>query len=68
MGVSLLATLVMLALPPLLLGTRLPTERGVRGFLLYFVCHRRRLHSDPGRADSEVRAVPRPSDLCADRW
>jgi hypothetical protein len=36
-GVSVLATLVMLALPPLLLGSRLPTEPGVRGFLLYFV-------------------------------
>ncbi len=37
LGVSLLATLVVLALPPLLLGTRLPTEKGVRGFLWYFV-------------------------------
>ena len=37
-GVSLLATLVVLALPPLLLGTRLPAEPGVRGFLLYFLC------------------------------
>lgn len=36
-GVSLFATLVMLALPPLLLGSRLPAEPGVRGFLLYFV-------------------------------
>jgi len=36
-GVSLLATAVMLALPPLLLGSRLPRERGLRGFLLYFV-------------------------------
>src|SRR5205823_14845461 len=37
-GVSLLATLVVLALPPLLLGTKLPTKRGLRGFLWYFVC------------------------------
>ena len=37
-GVSLLATLVVLALPPLVLGTRLPVERGVQGFLLYFLC------------------------------
>ncbi len=36
-GISLFATLVVLALPPLLLGTKLPTERGVRGFLWYFV-------------------------------
>ncbi len=38
MGVSLVATLIVLALPPLLLGTRLPVEKGLRGFLLYFVC------------------------------
>ncbi len=37
-GVSLLATLIVLALPPLLLGTRLPAIRGVRRFLGYFVC------------------------------
>lgn len=38
LGVSLVATAVVLALPPLLLGTRLPAERGVRRFLLYFFC------------------------------
>jgi len=37
-GVSVLATLIVLALPPLLLGSRLPAERGVRVFLWYFVC------------------------------
>ena len=37
LGISLLAILVVLALPPLLLGARLPAERGVRRFLLYFV-------------------------------
>jgi hypothetical protein len=37
-GVSLLATLVVLALPPLLLGQRLPSAPGVRRFLGYFVC------------------------------
>ena len=36
MGVSLLATLLILLLPPLVLGTRLPRERGISGFLLYF--------------------------------
>lgn len=36
-GVSLLATLLTLALPPLLLGARLPREPGVAAFLLYFV-------------------------------
>ena len=35
---SVLATIVVLALPPLLLRTRLPVEKGLRGFLLYFVC------------------------------
>jgi hypothetical protein len=37
MGISLGATLLILALPPLVLGTRLPAHRGVRGFLLYFL-------------------------------
>lgn len=38
MGISLVATLIILALPPLVLGTRLPRERGVLSFLLYFLC------------------------------
>src|SRR5271166_3026305 len=38
LGVSLLATVVVLVLPPLLLGTRLPAEPGVRTFLTYFIC------------------------------
>jgi hypothetical protein len=37
MGVSLLATALILILPPLVLGTRLPRQRGVRAFLLYFL-------------------------------
>jgi hypothetical protein len=37
-GISVLAIIVVLAFPPLLLGERLPAEKGVRGFLLYFVC------------------------------
>jgi len=37
MGVSFLATLVILLLPPVVLGTRLPRQRGVLGFLLYFL-------------------------------
>ena len=36
-GISLLATLIVLALPPLLLGAKLPVEKGVRGMLWYFV-------------------------------
>ncbi len=35
--VSILATIIVLALPPLLLGTRLPSDGGVRRSLLYFV-------------------------------
>jgi hypothetical protein len=38
MAISAAATLIVLALPPLLLGTRLPRTRGVLWFLLYFVC------------------------------
>ena len=37
MGISLAATLLILTLPPLVLGTRLPSRPGVRGFLLYFL-------------------------------
>jgi len=37
-GISMLAIVVVLAFPPLLLGERLPAEKGVRGFLLYFAC------------------------------
>ena len=37
LGVSLVATIVILALPPVLLRARLPVEKGVRGLLLYFV-------------------------------
>jgi hypothetical protein len=38
LAVSLVATLVILALPPLLLGARLPRDKGLLSFLLYFVC------------------------------
>ena len=38
LGVSVVATVVILALPPLLLRARLPVEKGLRGFLLYFLC------------------------------
>ncbi|MBM3739154.1 MAG: hypothetical protein FJW39_25545 [Acidobacteria bacterium] len=37
-AVSLFATAVMLLLPPLVLGSRLPGEPGVRRFLAYFLC------------------------------
>jgi predicted membrane-bound spermidine synthase len=36
--VSLVATGIILALPPVVLGTRLPREPGVGRFLLYFAC------------------------------
>jgi hypothetical protein len=35
--VSLIAVGIILVLPPLVLGTRLPTQGSVRGFLLYFL-------------------------------
>ena len=37
-GISILATLVMLALPPLLLGHRLPRGAGIIKALLFFLC------------------------------
>jgi hypothetical protein len=37
MAVSIAATLIILALPPMILGTRLPRRAGVLWFLLYFV-------------------------------
>jgi predicted membrane-bound spermidine synthase len=37
MAVSIAATLIILSLPPMLLGARLPRRRGVLWFLLYFV-------------------------------
>jgi spermidine synthase len=36
-AISLLATLLVLLAPPLVLGTRLPSQKGVRAFLLYFL-------------------------------
>lgn len=38
LGVSAVAVTVTLLLPPLLLRRRLPRERGVRRFLVYFIC------------------------------
>ncbi|MGC9949820.1 MAG: hypothetical protein ABSF64_25910 [Bryobacteraceae bacterium] len=38
MAISVLATAIILALPPLVLGTRLPRHKGVLGFLVYFLC------------------------------
>lgn len=37
-GVSVFATLLILLIPPLVLRTSLPRERGARGFLWYFAC------------------------------
>jgi hypothetical protein len=37
LGVSVLATLIILALPPVVLRTRLPHEKSVLAFLLYFL-------------------------------
>ena len=38
MAISLLATAIILALPPVVLGARLPRHKGVLRFLLYFIC------------------------------
>jgi spermidine synthase len=37
MGISVVATLVILLLPPIVLGTRLPRQKGLLVFLLYFL-------------------------------
>jgi hypothetical protein len=37
MAVSIVAVALILILPPILLGTRLPVDRSVRGFLFYFL-------------------------------
>lgn len=37
-GISLIATAVILILPPLVLGSRLPREGGVKRMLAYFIC------------------------------
>jgi spermidine synthase len=37
MAVSLFATALILVLPPLILGTKLPAQRGVRGYLMFFL-------------------------------
>lgn len=37
-GISILATAVILLLPPVLLGTRIPHDRGILRYLLYFAC------------------------------
>ena len=37
-AISFLATAIVLALPPLVFRTRLPTQRGVHAFMLYFLC------------------------------
>jgi hypothetical protein len=36
-AISIVATVIILALPPLVLGTRLPWRKGVLGFLFYFL-------------------------------
>jgi hypothetical protein len=37
MAISVVATLLILVAPPVVLGARLPSHRGVRGFLTYFL-------------------------------
>jgi len=37
LAVSLVATVLILVLPPIVLGTRLPRQKGVAGFLTYFL-------------------------------
>src|SRR5207244_2935824 len=37
LAISIAATVLIMVAPPLVLGTRLPQQRGVRGFLLFFL-------------------------------
>src|SRR5258708_27778096 len=37
MAISFVGTLLLLVPPPMVLRARLPTQRGVRGFLVYFL-------------------------------
>ncbi|MGH8678447.1 MAG: hypothetical protein ACREUQ_08880, partial [Burkholderiales bacterium] len=37
-GLTVAATLIILAMPPVILGTRLPRQKGVLAFLAYFLC------------------------------
>ena len=66
MAISIVATLIILSLPPLVLRHGLPRGKGVVPALFFFLVYRRGLHSDSGRPDSEVRAVSGPSHLRAD--
>jgi hypothetical protein len=38
MGISIIATIVILLLPPVVLGSKLPREAGAQRMLLYFLC------------------------------
>jgi hypothetical protein len=38
MGISIIATIVILLLPPVVLGSKLPREPGAQRMLLYFIC------------------------------
>ena len=38
MGISIAATAIILLLPPVVLGSKLPRERGVQRLLVYFLC------------------------------
>ncbi len=64
-AISLAATLLVLIAPPLVLGTRLPAQPGVRGFLVYFLLIGAGYILIEVGADPEVRAVSGTPDLCA---
>ena len=65
LAISLIAVAVILALPPLLLGARLPRDRAPADVPALLRLHRRRLHPDRDRADPEIRPVPGAPDLRA---
>ena len=66
-AISIVATIVILSLPPIVLRTALPSSPGGQTRIAVLSFHRCRLHPDSGGADTEIRFVPRASNLCADR-
>ncbi len=65
-AISIVATAVILLLPPIVLGTRLPARARRPHVPALLRLHRHRLHSDPGCADPEIRPAARTPCLRTD--
>ncbi len=64
-AVSIIATLIILALPPLVLRHSLPRDARQYSHAAFFSLHRSGLHFDPSRVDSEICAFSGAPDLRA---